>query len=244
MPRFFVSKDDIENSTVRISGDDARHISRSLRMAEGDAVTVSDNSGVEYTATLIKIRDEECLCEIISENPSQSESPVDITLFMAYPKGDKLEMIIQKATELGVRKIVPFESSRCIKRPREDKIDRQTARLSRIAEEACKQCGRSRLVEVSSPISFEEMLREAISSDVSLFCYEGERERSLKDILSSNAGYKKISVIVGSEGGFSEEEALRALRAGCLPISLGKRILRCETAPLFVLSAISYELEL
>ena len=174
----------------------------------------------------------------------KSESPVDITLFMSYPKGDKLEFIIQKAVELGANRIVPFESSRCIKRPRADKAEKQGARLSRIAEEAAKQCGRSRLSEVSSPIDFSSMLQEASRADLSLFCYEGECTQSLKDAVCENQNSKSIAVIVGCEGGFSQSEAQSAKDAGLNLVNLGPRILRCETAPLYVLSAISYIYEL
>ena len=136
MPRFFVKPDKFEENSVNIVGDDAFHIARSLRMAVGDKITVADTEGYEYSCILRKIRDDICECEIEEKFLSNAESPVDVTLFMAYPKGDKLELVIQKAVELGANRIVPFESSRCIKRPRQDKVEKQTVRLSRIAEEA------------------------------------------------------------------------------------------------------------
>lgn len=244
MPRFFVKREDISEGVARIYGDDAFHIARSLRMAEGDEVTLCDGGGKELFCRLTRIRDEECLLEVISERESESEPPVHITLFMAYPKGDKLEVVIQKAVELGASRIVPFESSRCIKRPKAEKQEKQTARLRRIAEEAAKQCGRGRLPEVSAPISFEEMLQDASKSTLSLFCYEDEKGLGIKEALESSPLPESISVIVGSEGGFSPEEAEATKKYGIKSVTLGKRILRCETAPSFALSAISYRYEL
>ncbi len=244
MPRFFINKEDICDKIAKISGDDAFHIARSLRMAEGDEVTLCDGEGKELFCRLAKIRDEECLCEIIEEKEAESEPPVNITLCMAYPKGDKLEVVIQKAVELGVSKIIPFESSRCIKRPKAEKQEKQTARLRRIAEEAAKQCGRGRLPEVTSPLSYEQMLCEATKSSLSLFCYEDESKLGIKEVLESTPLPESISVIVGSEGGFSPDEAMQAKECGIKSVTLGKRILRCETAPSFALSAISYCYEL
>jgi 16S rRNA (uracil1498-N3)-methyltransferase len=243
MARFFVDKEFFTEDGIRIVGADAHHIARSLRMAEGDAVTVCDGCGKEYLCTLSKIRDEECLCSIISECDGQGEPPVFITLCMAYPKGDKLETVIQKAVELGVSKIIPFESSRCIKRPKAEKAEKQTQRLQRIAEEAAKQCGRAKIPEITSPMGYREMLGEAKAASLSLFCYENEDGSTVKSALPDKIP-ESISVIVGSEGGFSAEEAALACESGAMSVSLGKRILRCETAPLFALTAISYKYEL
>ena len=244
MPRFFVSKDRINNSIIEIVEPDSRHIARSLRMAEGDLVTLCDGEGKEYLCKLTRIRDEICTAEIESEIVSKSEPDMEITLFMAFPKGDKLETVIQKAVELGATKIVPFESSRCIKRPKAEKADKQTSRLMRIAEEAAKQCGRAKIPTVSLPVSFKEMLSLARSSDLSLLCYENEEGLDIKSALKKTNKPDSVSVIVGSEGGFSQEEVDLATAAGCLSVSLGNRILRCETAPLYALSALSYEYEL
>ena len=244
MPRFFVSPDSIRENIIMIEKDDAYHIARSLRMAVGDEVTVCDGEGGEYLCHLTKIRDEFCECEVYECRRAVSESPVEVTLYMAYPKGDKLETVIQKAVELGAVRIVPFESSRCIKRPKAEKLDKLTSRLSRIAEEAAKQCGRARLAAVSAPISYREVLSELGGYSLSLFCYEDEDSLSIKSALKEAKNVTSIAVIVGSEGGFSEDEAALAKEHGALSVTLGKRILRCETAPLYALTAISYEYEL
>ena len=243
MPRFFVSKDNISDAALFIEGDDARHIARSLRMAVGDEITASDGVGTEYTATLERIRDERVDALIVSSRPSPSEPSVRITLYMGYPKGDKLETVIQKAVELGVSRIVPFESSRCVKRPKQDKLDKLLSRFARIAEEAAKQCGRARLAEVTAPVDFRTALLDAKKSELCLFCYEGDGTRSLREVLSEKRA-ESISVIVGCEGGFSLNEAKEAEAAGLTPVNLGPRILRCETAPSYVLSCISYAYEL
>lgn len=244
MPKFFAKTENFSENTVKIYGDDAFHIARSLRMAVGDEIYVSDGDGSDYRCRLSHIRDEECECEIIEKLDSSAESPIFITLYMAYPKGDKLETVIQKSVELGASRIVPFESSRCIKRPKAEKQEKQTARLTRIAEEAAKQCGRSRLPSVSAPVSYKDMLNDAKKAELTLFCYEDETALSIKDALENPTAPKSISVIVGSEGGFSPEEAELAKACGCCAVTLGKRILRCETAPDYALTAISYRFEL
>ena len=244
MPRFFVKREYITEDEIKITGDGAYHIARSLRMATGDAVTVSDGEGAEYLCTLTLIRDEECVCKINSVRESKSEPKSKITLFMGYPKGDKLETVVQKAVELGACRIVPFESSRCIKRPKAEKIEKSTERLNRIALEAAKQSGRGIIPTVFSPVSFDKMIEEAKKCALALFCYEDERGRTVKDIISGIPCPETIACIVGPEGGFSPEEADSVLDAGISSVSLGGRILRCETAPDFILSALSYEFEL
>ncbi len=244
MPRFFVTEKPEGEDTVRIVGADAFHIARSLRMAVGDGITVCLGDGNEHICTLTSIHDDECVAKIDSVRPSSAESPRRITLYMAYPKGDKLETVVQKAVELGASRIVPFESERCIKRPAPEKAAKNTARLSRIAEEAAKQCGRAILPEVGSPIAFAELLNRIDSHAVTLFCYEGEGAVSLRRVLEGDIEDGDIAVIVGSEGGFSPDEAERICQRGAKCVNLGPRILRCETAPDYILSAISYRFEL
>lgn len=244
MPRFFIPTENKSENVLKITGQDAFHIARSLRMAVGDEITVSDMQGVEHICRLTKIRDEECECEIISSAEGKTESPSEITLFIGYPKGEKLELIVQKAVELGAVNIIPFESSRCIRRPNADKIDKQTARLSRIAEEAAKQCGRSRLPSVSVPVKFDTAVKTAKDFPLSLFCYEGDGTLSMRKAMESAGVPEKIAVFVGPEGGFSTDEANLASECGLTLVNLGPRILRCETAPMYALSVISCFLEL
>ncbi len=244
MPRFFVPDEAIADNKVTISGGDAFHVARSLRMAVGDVITVCDMQMNEYVCRLTKIRDDACECEVLERGTGRVEPPAEITLYAAYPKGDKLELVVQKAVELGAASIVPFESARCIKRPRADKEQKQTERLNRIVEEAAKQCGRARLPRVSSPLSFAAAIERAARAELPLFCYEGKDALSLKRALEEKPKAKTISVVVGSEGGFAPEENEMARGAGLVSVNLGPRILRCETAPLYALSAISYFFEL
>jgi 16S rRNA (uracil1498-N3)-methyltransferase len=244
MPRFFVPSEQITEGQIRITGDDAYHIARSLRMAVGDTLTVADMHGGEYECRLCKIRDEQCELEPIAYRPSTSEPPYRLTLYMALPKGDKLETVIQKAVELGASAIVPFSSSRCIKKPKADKQEERTRRLCRIAAEAAKQCGRATLPTVFDPVEYDEMLSLASAAQLALFCYEGDETMPIKEHLQSVAQPETVSVVVGSEGGFSLEEAERARAAGMRMAGLGTRILRCETAPSYALSAISYHYEM
>ncbi len=244
MPRFFIDKSDIQDGFASVKGDDAFHIARALRMAVGDSITLCDSEGTEYSARLTKIRDDECLLSLCDSHPSANEPPVSITLFMAYPKSDKLEQITMRSVQLGCRHIIPFESKRCIKRPSADKADSKTSRLQRIALEAAKQCGRGALPTVHAPVSFREMLESLKNYSLVLFCYEGEGTRSLRGVLESASAEGSIAVIIGSEGGFAPEEAEAILSFGAVGVNLGPRILRCETAPDYVLSCLSYRFEL
>ena len=244
MPRFFVENGAAEGGEVTIVGADARHIARALRMAVGEEITVCDAKGQEYACRLSRIRDEEVTAEVLSVHRGESESPVRIHLYMAYPKGDKLETVVQKATELGAASVTPYLSERCIRRPRPEKLAAETERLSRIAAEAAKQSRRSALVRIGGSLSFSEMLAAAGQAELALFCYEGEGVRQLPAILAEHPDVREIAVIVGSEGGFSDGEAEAARAAGFAMCGLGKRILRCETAPLFALAGISVLLEL
>lgn len=244
MPRFFVLPAAISEGKISISGGDAHHIARALRMAEGDSVTVSDGLGKDYFCRLVRIRDEECIAQVVEERASESESAVDITLYMAMPKGDKLETVVQKAVELGASHIVAFVSERCIKRPAPDKVAKLIERLSRIAYEAAKQCGRSRIPDVRGVIGFSEMTAEIGRYDAALFCYEGSGTEPVRHVLERLDSPKSLSAIVGSEGGFSEGEASAIVAAGAVAVGLGPRILRCETAPEYILSALSYRFEM
>ena len=243
MPRFFVNEDAVCGADVSIVGSDAHHIARALRMAVGEEITVCTDGGRELLCHLSRIRDDGVQAEILSESACRSEMPLFVTLYMAYPKGDKLETVVQKAVELGASRIVPFVSERCIRRPKPEKLSSERERLARIAQEAAKQSGRGILPEVLMPLSFDGMLERATEDPIALFCYEGEGTEPIRAQLSGERP-ARLSVIVGSEGGFSCEEAEAARRAGCKLTGLGPRILRCETAPLYALSAVSVLLEL
>lgn len=246
MPRFFVTSSQIDGDTVTILGEDAHHLSRALRGAVGDTVTVCDMSRTEYECELTAFLPDRVLARILSASPALTESPVRITLYQALPKGDKLDTVIQKAVECGVCRIVPFESERCIVRTKADSEERKTERRNRIAAEAAKQCGRGILPEVAPTVSFEEMLKQAARADAVLFCYEGDGTLPIGHLLTQIAPGtgSTVALVIGSEGGFSVTEAERARACGFYMTGLGKRILRTETAPLFALACIACHCEL
>ena len=244
MPRFFIRQQQIEEDTVRILGEDAHHISRSLRMAVGERITVCDMQSIEYECELMDFLEGEVRARILTSKPSENEPLCYVRLFQALPKGDKLDSIIQKAVECGVGEIVPFESERCIVRIKADAEEKKYQRRNKIAESAAKQCGRSSIPEVKHSVGFSEMLKLACESDVCLFCYEGDGTLPLGRILKERLLEEKsdkprsISVVIGSEGGFSQSEAKRCADAGMVMTGLGKRILRTETASGFVLASL------
>ena len=252
LPRFFVPRTQICDNIVTVIGDDAHHIARSLRMAVGEHITVCDMQTSEYECELLEFDDDRTItARILYDKPLTTESPLSITLYQALPKGDKLDMIIQKAVECGVSRIVPFESDNCVVRVKQDAETRKTERRNRIALEAAKQCGRGLLPVVEETISFNEMITQGTKADLMLFCYEGEGVFSLKDILRQyresllqNAERPSIAIVIGSEGGFTPAEARMACDKGSKMVNLGPRILRTETASCFVLSSLAYEFEL
>jgi 16S rRNA (uracil1498-N3)-methyltransferase len=242
MPRFFVTDGTLTPTAaaVTLTGEDARHLSLSLRMAVGEEITLSDGQGNEYAARLSAMTREAVTAEILAVERSESELPFPIHLYMGYPKGDKLDTVIEKAVELGAATVTPFLSSRCVRRPAAEKGERLLERYNRIARGAAGQCGRALLTEVRPTLSFEGMLRAACESELALFCYEGEGTVPLGAALAAHRHPASVAVIVGSEGGFSPEEAAAARAAGCILTGLGRRILRCETAPLLALSCLGF----
>lgn len=248
MRRFYITKENINENTVTVSGDDFSHLKNVLRLNIGDSIVCFSGDGLEYVCQieLFSPGNEKngfCTCSILEKRKITSKN-FTFTLFQAMPKGDKIELIIQKMTELGLDKIVPFESKFTIAKPQKDK----TGRFNKIALEACKQCGRADILTVENPISFSQLLTMLPSSyDLILFAYEKQGQSSLKEILSDakkSAKNKPLSIamIIGSEGGFSEEEADK-LKTLSKPVSLGKIILRCETAPIVLATLVNYEME-
>lgn len=243
MPLFFLPNVRTDDGILTLRAEDSRHIALSLRMARGDEITVSDGEGKLFTCTLSSITPEEVKARILSSRTAVTEPPYSLTLYQAVPKNDKLELIVQKAVELGATEIVPFISSFCVKRPHEDKWKKQSARLERIAEEAAKQCKRGRIPTIAPLLDYEEMLGRAKEAELPLFCYEGDGTLPLPACLP-NEKPSSLAVIIGSEGGFSEKEAEAARARGIRLCGLGHRILRCETASLFALSALSFKYEI
>lgn len=239
MPRFFIENLS-ETASFRVTGEDAHHIARVLRMKPGESLTLCDGAGTDYLCELDCLADGEAVCRLVEKTPSRGEPTVQATLFMALPKGDKMDFIVQKATELGATTVVPYLAGRCVSRPDEKSMAKKTLRWQKIAREAAMQCGRGVIPEIRPCVSFEQAVKEATALDLSLFLYENERQNGVRAALTEQP-YTKVGLMVGPEGGFEPAEAEAAERAGMQIVSLGTRILRCETAPLAALTAVMYE---
>lgn len=228
----------IAGNTALLSDEDAAHLYRVMRAKEGDRLTLCDGQGMEYDAALTRVSADGVEAEILSTRPCASEASVRVTLYVGLAKGDKLELIIQKATELGAAKIVPFVSRYCVAKPKNE--EKKAERWQKIAREAAKQSGRGLVPQVTAPVTFAQMLKQAAEEDVAFFFYEAGGEPLYHDhqVHSRLADAKSIAVITGAEGGFAADEAQQAAQAGCVTAGLGPRILRCETAPLAALSAL------
>lgn len=238
MANFYIEKTDITENIATISGEEAQHISRVLRMKKGDKVTLCDGEGMFYEAVLSDFSDKTVTAEITSSRKAETEPYVQVTIFQGVPKNPKLETIIQKLTEIGAVRLVPMDTKRAVaKLDKENKVDR----LRKIAREAAKQSKRGIVPEVLSPVSFKDAVKMAAEADLALIPYEEEKEMSLKKALVGKTP-KTVSVMIGPEGGFDSEEIRLAMESGITSVTLGKRILRTETAPLTVCSAILYEL--
>ena len=241
MQKFFVNSRDIEQNEIVLTGENARHISLSLRMAPGERICVGDGRGTDCLCEIVRITSDAVYAAVKERGPSAGDPPYRAVLYQALAKGDKMDYIVQKAVEFGVAEIVPFESSRCVARLREGQGEKKTARWRRIALEAAKQCGRGTVPEVRAPVSYAEALELAEKDGgVGFVCYENERDVSIAS-LKKAGGY---SFFIGPEGGFSGEEIALAEKHGLKTVSLGPRILRCESASGFVLACLCFIAEL
>lgn len=224
---------------VRITGEDARHIARVLRMKIGETLTVCDGAGTDLLCTVTALEDGAVCCHVDERVPSCGEPDVDITLYMALPKGDKMDFIVQKATELGVCTIVPYIASRSVSRPNSQTLTKKVERWNKIAREAAQQSGRGRLTRVSECMSFEQAICAAADAQLPLFFYELERQTHVQAVLEGKK-FSSASVFIGPEGGFSDDEAQAAVSHRLHRVSMGPRILRCETAPIVALTTVLY----
>lgn len=236
MTRFFASQEEMSGERILLTGENAQH-AKVLRLKPGETVLVCDGEG------------QECLCQISSTDPwelrvterraSRSEAEVRVSVYMAFPKVDKLEHVIQKATELGAYEIVAFPSARCVSRPDEKSLKKKLERWQKIAASAAEQSGRGRIPQIITLKSFSEALSRACQAEKALMFYEHEEALTLKTALTGT--YRTVSLLTGPEGGLEEGEVSQARAAGMQVCTLGKRILRCETAPLCALSAVMYD---
>lgn len=239
MPRFFVAASNIFGGMAYLNAVEIEHL-RALRIRCGESFTVCDGAGKDFTCRLTKLTNDCAEAEIVDVSPSKGEPSVFSAMYIAYAKGDRLDTAVQKSVELGASEIVLFPSARCVSKPETLSVVHKTGRLQKIAEEAAKQSGRGKIPWVTAVSSFQNAVQSAAKTDLPLFLYESEKQNNLKDILNNTAGFKTVSIMTGPEGGFEPEEAAYAAENGMRSVSIGPRILRCETAPLAALAAVMY----
>lgn len=238
MPRFFLPPEELRQDTLLLTGALYNH-AKVLRLKRGDAVTVSDGCGCDYACTVAAIEPDALTLTVRHSVPSSSEPRCLCRIYLGFPKADKLEHVIQKATELGAAEIIAFPSSRCVSRPDEKALPKKLARWQKIAVSAAEQSGRARIPQVRALPSYAAALKEAAESELSVLFYENEAQRTFRSVIEA-APFRSAALMTGPEGGFSAEEITAAEQAGLQICTLGSRILRCETAPLCALSALMY----
>ena len=250
MYHFFTETELFTESEVTIVGSDVNHIKNVLRMKPGEKVLISDGKGLNYFCELTEIGSESVKAEILLEEVDDTELPVEVVLYQGLPKGDKMELIIQKCVELGVSRIVPVDMARCVMKLDPKKEGNKIKRWYGVSESAAKQSKRMIVPEISGVMKYKAAVEEARSADLAIVPYEAAEtidgvtgmELTRRLIRGLKPG-QKCAIFIGPEGGFAESEIELALANGLQPVTLGKRILRTETAGMFVLSAIGFALE-
>ena len=246
MQRFFVEPHQIDETAhqIHITGTDVNHISNVLRMKQGEEVWISDGGKKEYRCAIEAFSQEEVLLHIIYAQEPDYELPSRIYLFQGLPKADKMELIIQKAVELGAYEVIPVETKRCVVKLDGKKAAKKVDRWQQIAESAAKQSKRMLIPNVHQIMTFKEALSYAQSMDIRLIPYElAKGMQETKEILTAIEPGQFIGIFIGPEGGFEEKEVEAAIEEGAKPITLGRRILRTETAGLAILSVLMFQLE-
>ena len=238
MTRFFVTPEELKPNFLVLTGENAQH-AKVLRLKNGEEVLVCDGQGHECLCAVSDVSEGQFSLVVKSRRGSESEPAVQVSVYMAFPKGDKLEHVIQKATELGAYEIVAFPSARCVSKPDEKSLKKKLDRWQKIAASAAEQSGRGRIPEVLVLGSYRDALERASKADKALLFYENEQALTLKMAMEQGS-CQTISLLTGPEGGLEEKEVAQAREKGFQICTLGKRILRCETAPLCALSAVMY----
>lgn len=269
MPRFFITgKYIVSPGSITITGEDVNHIKNVLRCKKGEILVLCDGNGIDFRVCIDSIEKGQVVTKILDASRNTREPPLETTLFQGIPKSDKMEYVIQKAVELGVKRIVPVITERTVfKANRNESLEKKKARWQRISLEAAKQCDRGIIPEIEEPVIFKEILKHFGGFEFVLVPYEEERQRTIKSFIedinikaaetgriniksfegtesegTERASIKRAGILIGPEGGFSEEEAGLAAKAGGVLVTLGPRILRTETAGLAVLAILMYEL--
>lgn len=237
MAWFFSEQNEINDRHI-IFGEDAKHISKVLRMKKGENITLVTPVGMQYECVISKTDAQSVEVEVLSEKKCENEPDIFVTLYQALPKGDKMDYIVQKCVELGISRIVPVVSARCVSRPDEKSLEKKRLRWQKIALQAAMQSKRGIVPEVCDCVPFEKAVDLCSENDSNIIFYE-EGGKPVKDILYGSP--KALGMFIGSEGGFEKGEVELAEKSGASAATLGKRILRAETAPLAALSVIMYQ---
>ncbi len=244
MQHFFVTPSQVGETDIYIEGSDVNHMKNVLRMRYKEELTVSDGNNLTYRCAVERYEEGRAVLKILERRQSDTELSSRIYLFQGLPKQDKMELIVQKAVELGVYRIIPVSTGRCVVRLDEKKAAKKTKRWQQIAESAAKQAGRGYIPEVAPVSSYQEALMQAEKLDVILIPYELERGmRETREIIEEIRPGQSVAVFIGPEGGFEKEEVEQALGYGARAVTLGRRILRTETAGLTALSVLMFHLE-
>ncbi len=238
MPRFFVEKEELRGSFTVLTGENAQH-AKVLRLKNGDEVILCDGEGRDYRCTVSDVANGQISLVIHASEPAKSEAAVSCSVYMAFSKGDKLEHVIQKATELGAAEIVAFPSARCVSRPDDKSLKKKLERWEKIAASAAEQSCRGRIPRVLVLSSYKEALQRAAKAELAVCFYENEEQRTFRQAIEEKP-FQSAAILTGPEGGFEESEIQQAQAAGLKVCTLGSRILRCETAPLCALAALMY----
>lgn len=244
MPRFYVDDCSEFDKSITITGEDVNHIKNVLRLHVGDEITIGDGHSKDYICNISEIATDYILADIVDVQSNAAELPVRIVLFQGMPKSDKMELIIQKATELGVAEIVPVMTKRTVVKLESKKEAKKIDRYNAIAMSAAKQSGRGVIPVVKDFMTFKQALAYAKELDMNMIPYENAKGIAYaKEVVASVSQYKSLGIFIGPEGGFAKEEVDLAMEMGAKCITLGNRILRTETAGLAILSILMFELE-
>ena len=248
MPKFFVKQEQIEENKITIKGQDVNHIKKVLRAKIGDEIQICNcQNGENFLCSIDTIDDENISCKIDEKIDEKIESNIEVTIFQGLPKADKMELVIQKAVELGVYDITPIEMKRCVVKLNEKDKRKKQERWQKIAEVAAKQSGRNRIPRINDIVSVKNICNLCTKYDIVLVAYEKEKDNKLKKelekIKEKLTKDLKIAVLIGPEGGIDDSEIKILKENGAKVVTLGKRILRTETVALNVLSILMYELE-
>lgn len=244
MHRFMVEPENIQNGRARITGEDVKHLRQVLRLKPGDAVSLFDGSGLEYAVELTSVEKDMACGKVLSSSISDTEPKTRLTLYQGIPKAEKMDWIVQKAVELGVFRIVPVITRHTVVQLDPKDRERKRERWNRIAKEAAKQCKRAFVPEVTLPVAIETLRQQGKSYDAWILLYEQEQKKCLKELLKCYNINKigNIALFVGPEGGFSDSDLENLAPLDIVSASLGKRVLRTETAALCGISIIMYEM--